>query len=99
MTSVFYQHVPADPLLGPLFAEMHSDHPYRVAHFLAEVLGGPAGYSREYAGPRHMHWQHLGRNLTTAHRRRWLALLLETADDVGLPADPEFRSALVGCLE
>jgi hemoglobin len=28
-----------------------------------------------------------------------MSLLLETADDLGLPDDPEFRSALVGYLE
>ena len=28
-----------------------------------------------------------------------MALLLETADEVGVPTDPEFRSALVGYLE
>ncbi len=28
-----------------------------------------------------------------------MSLLLQTADDVGLPSDPEFRSALVAYLE
>jgi hemoglobin len=28
-----------------------------------------------------------------------MALLLDTADELGLPDDPEFRSALVGYLE
>jgi hemoglobin len=28
-----------------------------------------------------------------------MSLLLETADEVGLPSDPEFRSAFVGYLE
>ncbi len=32
-------------------------------------------------------------------RRRWMTLLLETADEIGLPSDPEFRSALVAYLE
>jgi hemoglobin len=31
--------------------------------------------------------------------KAWLALLLDTADEVGLPSDPEFRSALVAYLE
>ena len=30
---------------------------------------------------------------------RWMSLLLETADELKLPADPEFRSALVAYLE
>jgi hemoglobin len=28
-----------------------------------------------------------------------MALLLDTADEIGIPDDPEFRSALVGYLE
>mgnify|MGYP002152001505 FL=1 len=42
---------------------------------------------------------HLARGLAEPQRRRWLALLLECADEVGLPDDPEFRSALVAYLE
>ena len=43
--------------------------------------------------------KHVGRALTEAQRRRWMDLLLECADEVGLPADPEFRSAFVGYIE
>jgi hemoglobin len=43
--------------------------------------------------------QHLGRHLTQEQRRRWVGLLLETADELKMPDDPEFRSALVGYLE
>jgi hemoglobin len=43
--------------------------------------------------------QHLNRHLTQDKRRRWVELLLSTADELGLPDDPEFRSALVGYLE
>jgi len=43
--------------------------------------------------------EHLNRHLTQEQRRRWMNLLLETADDLKLPDDPEFRSALVGYLE
>jgi hemoglobin len=43
--------------------------------------------------------QHLNRHLTQEQRRRWLELLLASADATGLPDDPEFRSALVAYLE
>ncbi|MCP6646282.1 oxidoreductase, partial [Klebsiella pneumoniae] len=43
--------------------------------------------------------QHLNRHLSQAQRRAWVALLLDTADELGMPDDPEFRSALVGYLE
>lgn len=43
--------------------------------------------------------QHVGRELTEVQRKSWMDLLLETADGVGLPSDPEFRSAFVGYIE
>jgi hemoglobin len=99
LTTRFYEHVKADSLLGAVFAHMGSDHPAHVAAFLGEVLGGPAVYSAEHGGHPHMIRQHLNRHLSQEQRRRWVALLLETADELGLPDDPEFRSALVGYLE
>lgn len=99
LTSRFYEHVNADALLAPVFAHMGSNHPAHVAAFLAEVLGGPAAYSEEHGGHAHMIQQHLDRHLTHEQRRRWVGLLLETADELKMPDDPEFRSALVGYLE
>lgn len=99
LTAVFYQRVAEEPLLAPLFAHMAADHPRLVAAFIAEVLGGPALYSQERGGHHAMVLQHLGRHLTEAQRVRWMTLLLECADAVGLPDDPEFRSAFVGYLE
>ena len=43
--------------------------------------------------------RHVNRQLTQAQRRAWVALLLDTADELRLPDDPEFRSALVSYLE
>src|SRR5581483_8112691 len=36
----FYEKVPADPLLAPLFAHMPAEHFQHVAAFIGEVLGG-----------------------------------------------------------
>ena len=100
LTRVFYErHVSADPLLGPLFAGMSPDHPEKVADWLGEVFGGPSTYTDEHGGYAHMVREHLGRHLTEAQRARWAALLLVSADEVGLPADPEFRSAFVSYVE
>jgi len=99
LTARFYEHVAQDALLAPVFAHMGADHPAHVAAFLGEVLGGPAAYSAEHGGHPHMIRQHLGRHLTQAMRRQWVQLLLATADELQLPDDPEFRSALVGYLE
>ncbi len=50
LTSRFYERVKDDPILAPIFAKMGGDHPHHVAVFLAEVLGGPAGYSEQFGG-------------------------------------------------
>jgi hemoglobin len=99
LTTRFYERVHDDPVLAPVFAHMGAEHPAHVAAFLAEVLGGPAAYSEQHGGHPHMIQQHLNRHLTQAQRRQWVGLLLDTADELGMPDDPEFRSALVGYLE
>lgn len=99
LTAHFYERVRVDPVLATVFAEMPGDHPSHVAQFIAEVLGGPSTYSATRGGHAHMITQHLNRHLKQEQRRRWLELLLASADATGLPDDPEFRSALVAYLE
>jgi hemoglobin len=99
LTKRFYEHVLADPLLEPKFAGMPPEHPQHVAWFLAEVFGGPATYSERRGGHATMIGRHLMRSLKEEHRAQWVRLLCSTADEVGLPADPEFRSAFVAYLE
>ncbi len=96
---VFYSKVPHDPLLATVFAEITPEHSKHVAAFVAEVLGGPKVYTGELGGHPHMIRRHAGRALTEPQRNRWMQLLLECADETGVPADPEFRSALVSYLE
>jgi len=100
LTSTFYQKVANDVVLQDVFKHMGADHPKHVAHFIGEVFGGPQRYTQEdQSSHAKMIAHHLGRFLTEEQRKRWMALLLETADEVGLPSDPEFRSAFVGYLE
>jgi CDGSH-type Zn-finger protein/truncated hemoglobin YjbI len=100
MTRLFYEkYVPQDPLLAPLFANMSSDHPERVASWLAEVFCGPKGYSEGYGGYPRMVSQHIGKGLTEDKRARWVTLILQSAQEAGLPADPEFRSAFSSYIE
>lgn len=96
---VFYARVVDDPVLAPVFAAMSPDHVKHVAAFVAEVLGGPRAYSEHHGGHRAMLLHHIGRQLGEPQRKRWLAMLLECADDLGAPSDPEFRSAFVAYLE
>jgi hemoglobin len=99
LTARFYERVKEHVMLRDVFAHMDAHHPHFVAQFLAEVLGGPTAYSEERGGHPHMIRQHLARHLSDEQRKAWMTLLLETADEVGLPDDPEFRSALVAYIE
>jgi hemoglobin len=96
----FYDKVLKDDLLGGVFKHMSPEHVQHVAHFVAEVFGGEKLYSEGDGGSHaRMIGKHIGKMLTEPMRQRWLQLLLQTADEVGLKSDPEFRSALVGYLE
>lgn len=99
LTTRFYERVHTHELLRDVFVHMDAHHPQFVAHFIAEVFGGPALYSVERGGHPHMIRQHVERHLSEAQRQAWMTLLLDTADEVGMPTDPEFRSALVAYLE
>lgn len=95
----FYDKVLADDILEPVFKHMSPQHRLHVAHFVAEVLGGPKLYSESEGSHFRMIQKHLAKHLTQQHRKRWMDLLLETADELQLPDDPEFRSAFMAYLE
>ena len=99
LVTVFYGKVSEDSLLSPIFAQMGPDHPKHVAAFIGEVFGGPDEFSQNHGGHAGMITKHLGKHLNEGQRHRWMELLLQSADEVGLPNDPEFRSAFVGYIE
>lgn len=95
----FYAKVKTHNLLAPVFAKMSDEHVAGVAAFVTQVLGGSALYSQRGGSHAAMIARHMGRRLTPEQRRAWVTLLLETADEVGLPDDPEFRASLAGYFE
>jgi hemoglobin len=99
MINAFYDRVEADDLLGPLFpggvTAAHRDH---VATWWSEVLGGPAAYT-EIGGYPRMLEHHIDLDISVEQRRRFVSLMSVAADDAERPADPEFRSAIIGYLE
>ena len=69
-----------------------------LERMIANLIDNAIRYN-ERGGHVTMISRHLGRHLTQPQRARWVALLLETADEIHLPDDPEFRSAFVAYLE
>jgi truncated hemoglobin YjbI len=100
MTTIFYsKYVPMDEKVGPLFESMHSDHPERVACWLAEVFGGPRYYTERYGGYPRMLSQHHGKHISEDQRQRWTAMLYQSAIEAGLPNDAEFKAAFIAYIE
>jgi hemoglobin len=100
LIDAFYDRVERDELLSPFFpggvSEDHRDH---VTTWWAEVFGGPADYTEHHGGYARMLSHHLHLGITPEQRLRFATLMSQAADDAALPADPEFRAALVGYLE
>ena len=94
----FYEKVPADPLLQPLFAKCRKSTSNTFRLYRRGVWR-KARIPEHNGGHPNMIHRHLGRHITEAQRKRWVELLVETADEMKLPADPEFRSALMAYLE
>ena len=101
LTSRFYDKILSepDPVLEPIFRGMDPHHMKHVAAWLAETFGGPATYTHEHGGYEHMLSKHRNLGLTEEQRQRWVIRMVETADEIGVPADPGFRSTFVAYLE
>jgi CDGSH-type Zn-finger protein/truncated hemoglobin YjbI len=94
LTRTFYEkHVPADPLLAPRYADASPGQARRTAARLAEAFGGPGSAPGLSAG-----LTPSGAPLSDYERARWTSLWLHCADEVKLPADPEFRSAFAAYI-
>jgi hemoglobin len=98
--NAFYDLVEADDLLAGLFGgTVTAAHRRNVTTWWCEVMGGPASYTEDHGGYEHMVGKHRGLGITPEQRLRFVTLLSRAADDAGLPADPEFRSAIMGYAE
>jgi hemoglobin len=100
LINAFYDRVEQDTLLSPFFpggvSVAHRDH---VTAWWVEVFGGPSEYTAQHGGYEAMLAHHRGLGITGEQRLRFATLMSQAADDAELPADPEFRAALVGYLE
>jgi hemoglobin len=92
--------VEGDDLLSPFFpGGVGTAHREHVTDWWSEVFGGPPAYTHEHGGYKAMVGHHVNLGITAEHRLRFVTLMSLAADDAQLPADPEFRAALVGYLE
>jgi len=96
----FYDRVERDELLTGFFpGGVSEEHRAHVATWWSEVFGGPATYTDELGGYESMLAHHRDLGITAEQRHRFASTMSLAADDADLPADPEFRAALVGYLE
>jgi truncated hemoglobin YjbI len=99
MTRLLYEkHIPADPLLAPVFASMPPGGPQEAALVMAEAFGGAPDGAQPNAGPL-LATLPAGQQLTEEQRARWVTLAGLAAREAQLPADPQFQAALVSYLE
>jgi hemoglobin len=98
--NAFYDMVERDDLLAGLFGgRVTAEHRENVTTWWCEVMGGPAEYTDGHGGYPHMVRKHLGLGITPEQRLRFVTLLSRAADEAELPADPEFRAAIMGYAE
>lgn len=90
LSNTFYDAVLADPLLAPVFADFSRTHVEHVAVWLAEVFGGPTGFTDELGGHQSLLRSHLGLSITEEQRLRWMELMT-TAVEKELPGDELLR--------
>ena len=89
-----------DPELNHPFSRgVNPEHIDRLAAYWAEVFGGPARFTELYGGHSAMLGMHAGQGAGQDYGPRFVACFMQAADDVGLPADPDFRATLRSYME
>lgn len=101
LAAAHHERCLADPVLEhPFSHRTKPDHVARLAAYWAEVLGGPADYSRDYGDHSGVLGIHCGNGEEMIELgQRFVACFVAAADDAGLPADPELRKALRDYME
>jgi CDGSH-type Zn-finger protein/truncated hemoglobin YjbI len=104
MTRLLYdKHVPADPLLAPVFATSPPGHQRQAALVIAAAFGrratGQPGDGAPAAAYPLSASLPSGQQLTEEQRARWVTLATVAAAEAQLPSDPEFQAAFVAYLE
>lgn len=95
MVAAFYRRVRMDDVLGPLYPPDDWDGAEkRLADFLVYRFGGPQTYIAERGHPR-LRARHLPFQIGLAERDRWLDLMGQSMQEVGIPAE---QAPLIGAF-
>ena len=98
LSTAFYRRVLDDELLAPVFEHFTVEHTEHVAVWLAEVFGGPAGYTSRLGGHQALLRAHLGIAIRDEHRRRWLELMRAAIAEVW-PDQPLLATTLMAYFD
>ena len=90
--------IPADPQLARVFADIPPGYPEREAARIAAAFGGPHPAVPPAVPPAPGNSNGSGAEPAAAQRARWVMLATQAADEIGLPADVEFRAAFTSFL-
>lgn len=87
LTAAFYQQVPTDDLLGPLYPPHDlAGAEQRLRDFLVYRFGGPQRYLTERGHPK-LRMRHVGFAITPAVRHRWVELMEQALTAAAWPDD------------
>ena len=85
----FYEKVPHDPILGPMYPEDdYAGAEWRLRSFLEQYWGGPTTYSEERGHPK-LRMRHAGFHIDAEARNHWLLLMAAAVQEQGMPAELE----------
>ncbi len=85
----FYQKVPLDPILSPMYPEDdYAGAEWRLRSFLEQYWGGPTTYSDERGHPK-LRMRHAGFHIDTEARNHWLLLMSASLQEQRMPAELE----------
>ena len=87
LVAAFYRKVPHDDILGPLYPRHDmAGAEIRLRLFLIMRFGGPQRYLEQRGHPR-LRMRHAPITVDRRGRDRWVMLMGQALDEVGLPPD------------
>ena len=85
LTKAFYDRVPADEILGPMYPEGQTEQArVRLRDFLVGRFGGPQRYVEMRGHPR-LRMRHMPFPIDINARNRWVELMTDALDEVRFP--------------